>query len=239
MNGFTKDASPDCISCRFKSSCIFSHLEPGAQKLWNDIKTSRRFTDDDEVYPEGQDPAGIYVVCKGRAKVMSSDARGQQLINWIRHPGETFGHIAYFAQTPYTSNCLAMNDTLISFLDKKRLDGLLDTWPKTYKIFLHKLAGEMRAIQHKLKDTAYKPARSKVARALINAISYKSKDTTAPAIHGLKRTEIAEITGLALETVVRTLQDLEKRHILKRELKSIKILDYATLAKVADPHARK
>ncbi|HBA60754.1 MAG TPA: hypothetical protein DCZ92_08035 [Elusimicrobia bacterium] len=239
MNGFIKENAPDCISCRFKTNCIFSLLEPAAQKAWSEAKLGRKFSDDEEIYPEGQHPAGIFVVCKGRAKVMSSDARGQQMINAIRHPGETFGHIAFFADTEYTSNCQAMGDTVLSFVGKKPLEILLDTWPKTYKLFLHKLAGEMRSLQHKLKDTAYKPARSKVARAMINAVSFKSKNTPNPAIHGLKRTEIAEITGLALETVVRTLQDMEKRGIIKREAKCIRILDHAMLSKIADPHARK
>ena len=239
MNGYTKEAGYDCPTCRFRANCLFSSLETGAQKAWISAKVSRKFQDNEEIYSEGQAPEGMFVVCKGRAKVMSSDARGQQLINRISHPGETFGHIAYFANTEYTSTCLAMNDTVISFFDRKHLDALLENWPKTCRLFLCKLALEMRSMQHKIKDTAYKPARSKVARALLNAISFKTRNTPNPAIHGLKRTEIAEITGLALETVVRTLQDMEKRQIIKRELKAIKILDYQTLVKIADPHAKK
>lgn len=239
MTGFTKEAAPDCNTCRFKASCLYTQLDPGAQKLWAGGRLGCKFSDGEEIFAEGQHPAGLYIACKGRAKVTSSDARGQQLINGIRHPGSIFGHIAFFADKPYTSNAMAMGDTSVSFLDKKNLETLMDTWPLTCRVFLRRFANEMRGLQSKIKDTAYKPARSKVARALINAISYKSKGTTNPAIHGMKRTEIAEITGLALETVVRTLQDMEKRKIIKRELKSIKILDYATLAHVADPSARK
>lgn len=239
MNRFTKEQAPECGLCRFKAGCLFSRLEPQAQKLWNELKVGCEFRDEAEIYSETQKPQGIYTVCKGRAKVFSTDARGQQLINWIRHPGGTFGHIAFFADTEYTSDCRAMGDTIISFVDKAKLEKLLDAYPSAYKIFLHILATELRSIQHKLKDTAYKPARSKVARALLNAVSYKSKDTSTPAIHGLKRTEIAELTGLALETVVRTLQELEKRHVIKRELKAIKILDCAALTKIADPHAKR
>jgi CRP-like cAMP-binding protein len=131
-----------------------------------------------------------------------------------------------------------MGETILSFVDKKSLEQFLDQYPRTYKLFLRKVTTELRTLQLKLKDTAYKPARAKVARALLNAISYKSKDTERPAIFGLRRTEIAEITGLALETVVRTLADLEKRNIIKREAKSIKILDHATLVRVADPHSK-
>ncbi len=237
MERFTKDQAPDCGLCRFKTSCFFSRLDPEAQKAWNRIKLGRRFADEETIFAECQSPQGIFTVCKGRAKVFSTDTKGQQMITWIRHPGETFGHIALFSENDYYCNSRAMGDTILSFVDKKSLESFLDQHPKTYKLFLKKVAAETHALQMKLNDTAYKPARSKVARALLNAISFKSKDTERPAIFGLKRTEIAEITGLALETVVRTLAELEKRDIIKRETKSIKILDFATLSRIADPHA--
>ncbi len=239
MHRFTKDQAPDCGVCRFKANCFFSKLDAQAQKTWSSLRLARKLTGEEEIYSESQQPQGVYIVCKGRVKIFSTDAKGQQLITWIRHPGETFGHIALFSENEYYCNSRAMGETILSFVDKKKLQDFLENHPKTYSLFLHKIATEMRVLQLKLKDTAYKPARSKVARALLNAISYKSKDTTTPAIHGLKRTEIAEITGLALETVVRTLAELEKRHIIKRETKAIKILDYPTLVRVADPHAKK
>ena len=238
MHRFTKDQAPDCGACRFKQNCFVVRLDPAAQKEWSALKLGRKYTDEEEIYSECQRPQGIYTVCKGRAKIYSTDSKGQQMINWIRHPGDTFGHIALFSEQEYICDARAMGDTVLSFVDAKKFEQFMDTYPKVYKIFLRKIANEMRAMQYKVKDTAYKPARSKVAKALINAITYKSKNTPNPAIHGLKRTEIAEITGLALETVVRTLADLEKRGIIKREIKSIKILDYPTLVRISDPHAK-
>ncbi|OIO05053.1 MAG: hypothetical protein AUJ51_00610 [Elusimicrobia bacterium CG1_02_56_21] len=239
MERFTKDQAPECGVCRFKANCFYSRLDAQAQKAWNKLKLGRKFTDEEAIYNECQHPLGTYTVCKGRAKVFSTDAKGQQMITWIRHPGDTFGHIALFAENEYYCNSRAMGETILSFVDRKSLERFLEENPKAYKIFLYKVASELHTLQVKLKDTAYKPARSKVARALLNAISYKSKDTSAPAIHGLKRTEIAEITGLALETVVRALAELEKHSIIKRETKSIKILDYPLLQRVADPHIKK
>lgn len=239
MDRFNKSQAPDCIKCQFKQNCFVVRLDAATQKVWSALKLGRKFTDEEEIYAECQKPLGIYTVCKGRAKLYSTDARGQQMINWIRHPGDTFGHIALFSEKEYTSDAKAMGETVISFVDAKTLEAFMDSHPQMYRIFLRKIANEMRVMQYKVNDTAYKPARSKVAKALINAVSYKSRNTANPAIHGLKRTEIAEITGLALETVVRTLADMEKRNIIKRETKAIKILDYPTLVRIADPHAKK
>ncbi|OGR88090.1 MAG: hypothetical protein A2021_00090, partial [Elusimicrobia bacterium GWF2_52_66] len=219
--------------------CFADKLEPEAKKLWDAIKTVRQLKDGEEIYGESQKPSGIFVVCKGRAKVFSIDARGQQMISWIRHPGELFGHIAFFSGNHYSCNARSMGDTTLSFLSEKALDNFLSANPKTYKLFLRKLAEETHNLQAKLSDAAYQPAKGKVAKALLKAVSFKSKDTSVPAIYGLKRTEIAEITGLALETVVRILAEFEKKHLIQRESKAIKILDHAGLLKIAGPHARK
>jgi CRP/FNR family transcriptional regulator len=233
MAGFLKSEAPDCFSCSFKPFCFSDHLEPDAQKAWNDIRSARRFKDDEDIYAECDKPAGIFVVCKGRAKVFTTDIKGRQLIIWIRRPGEIFGHIALFAAGDYLCNARSMGDTTLSYIDAKVLGEFLNSYPGTYSLFLNKIANEVRTIQLKLKDTAYKPAGSKVALALINAVSFRSGNTAAPAIYGLKRTEIAEITGLALETVVRALAELEKKKIIKRENKAIKILDYPVLSRIA------
>lgn len=239
MSRFTKTGVPGCPACRFKSSCFYDQLEPPAQKIWNKIRSAAEFAADQTIYSEGEMPEGVYVICRGRVKIFTTDSRGQQLITWIRHPGEIFGHIALFSQCEYRCSGKAMGNTVLSLIDAKTLHEFLDLFPRTYPLLLRTIATELRIVQHKLKDTAYQPAKSKVASTLIRAISYKSKGTTAPAIHGLKRTEIAEITGLALETVVRALAELEKKQVIKRETKAIKILDYPALMKLAGFHPSK
>jgi len=229
----------DCSSCAFLSACFADKLEPEARKLWNATKTARQLKDGGEIYFQSHKPTGIFVVCKGRVKVFSTDTQGQQMISWIRRPGDLAGHIAFFSGNPYCCNATAMGDTIVSFLSEKALHDLLAAYPKNYKLFLRKLAEETHCLQTKLIDAAYQPAKGKVATALLNAISFKSRDTNAPAIYGLKRTEIAEITGLALETVVRILAEFEKKNLITRETKSIKILDHAGLSKIADPHIKK
>lgn len=232
MENTAKKQVPDCADCRFLSACFANNLEPGAGKLWNAMRTTRSLKDGGEIYSGTQKPAGFFVVCKGRAKVFSTDAKGQQMINWIRHPGELFGHIALFSGHSYSCGARAMGDTILSCFSDKALENFLAVRPETYKLFLRELAEEAHDLLKKLNDSAYQPAKGKVAKTLLKAVSFKSRDTSLPAIYGLKRTEIAEITGLALETVVRILAEFEKKHLIKREAKSIKILDHEALSKI-------
>lgn len=230
---FSKVDLPDCNDCRFRFDCIYSQLSPEARKDWNESRLSGKFLNKSIIYSEGTKPQGIYVVCMGRVKIYNTDLHGQQMIIWIRHPAEIFGHIALFSQKEYHCNAEAMGTATISFISQIDFEKMIAKYPRISALMIKKMAIENRIIQSKLKDTAYKPARAKIAYTLIKHISFKSKNTPTPTIYGLKRTEIAELTGLALETVVRTLSDLEKKNIIKRSTSHIKIIDYQTLLKIS------
>lgn len=230
---FSKENVPNCNDCKFRLDCIYSLLSHEAQKKWNEIRTASKFSDKAPIYTEGSIPEGIYVVCMGRVKISSTDFQGQQMITWIRHPAEIFGHIALFSEKEFHCNAESMRNSLISFIDRKKFQDFMGSYTEVASIMMKKMAVENRTMQLKLKDTAYKPAKSKIAHTLIKHISFKSRNTPNPTIYGLKRTEIAELTGLALETVVRTLSELEKKKIIKRSPSYIKILDYDALCKIS------
>jgi CRP/FNR family transcriptional regulator len=230
--GFSKANTPNCYTCKFKNACFFSLLEPSAQKTFNEIKMGSNFKNKDLVNRTGEKPSGIYMICRGRVKIYTTDVKGQQLITWVRHPGEVFGHISFFACKENYCNAECMGETILSFIDCKALNDFLDRYSKINLVFLKLISTELMNFQIKLKDAAYKPAKSKIADTLIKSVSFKTRNTPTPTIYGLKRTEIAEITGLALETVVRALQDMEKKSIIKREANCIKIIDYNALSKI-------
>ncbi len=226
----------DCFKCIFRKECIFNDLDAKTKKEWDSLKNTTTCESGSLICKENEKPTGIFIVCKGRVKIFTTDSRGQQMITWIRHPGKITGHVSFFAEENYYGSAECMGKTLVSEMDIKSFKKFLNAQPKLYHFLLKKLSQDLIELQGSLKDTAYKPAKVKIANTLLKSISFKSKDTNSPTIHGLKRTEIAEITGLALETVVRALAALEKSKIIKRETKSIKILNLPELNKISDTH---
>lgn len=222
----------DCVKCIFKANCFYDKLDAKDKKKWNLLKKIHACSDRDLVFEEGKTPSGIYTVCKGRVKIYMRDMYNQQMIIWIKHPGDMFGQISIFSGEEYLANAECMGNTVISRISLKDWNSFLNE--TTYRELLKQLSIEMRKIFYKLKDTAYLPAKNKVALTLLNYISYKTKNTLNPTIYGLKRIEIAEITGLALETVVRTLAIFEKKKIIKRDGRAIKILDIEKINKLAN-----
>ncbi|MCG2724907.1 MAG: Crp/Fnr family transcriptional regulator [Elusimicrobia bacterium] len=233
---FKNNKKIDCLKCIFQKNCVFNDLDLKTKIEWNSLKRAASCENGHLIYKEGEKPTDIFIVCGGRVKIFTTDSKGQQMITWIHHPGKTFGHISLFAENDYRCNAECMGKTIISAIDQKSFRYLLDSYPKLYMLFLKSISADICVMELNLKDTAYKPAKVKIANTLLKSISFKSKDTTYPTIYGLKRTEIAEITGLALETVVRALAAMEKNKIIKREAKYIKILNLAKLHKISDTH---
>jgi len=224
----------DCKNCKFLKNCIFDQLSLDAKSQWVRIIKLLKFQNEKMIYSENEKPENVFVVCKGRVKVYSTDYTGQQLIIWIRYPGEIFGHLAIFSGKEYSCNAQAMGETFIVKINKDDFMEFLKKFSEMYEILIHKMAMDNRILQIKLQESAYKPAKVKVAHTLIKHISYKTKDLPQPYIYGLKRKEIAEITGLAIETVVRVLSNFEKNKIIQRSTNYIKILDYQKLLKIAE-----
>ncbi|MCK5583482.1 MAG: Crp/Fnr family transcriptional regulator [Elusimicrobiales bacterium] len=233
---FKAHNNPNCFKCICKKDCVFNDLDLKTKKEWNNLKHSVSYKNGDFAFEEGKRPDRIFIVCNGRVKIFATDSNGQQLITWIHHPGKVFGHITLFMEANYDATAECMGKSVISTITRKAFKHLLDSHPKLSMLFLKQLSADIYAMQINLKDTAYKPAKEKIAGTLLKSISFKSKNTEYPTIHGLKRTEIAEITGLALETVVRALAAMEKNKIIKREVKCIKIINLAELKKMSETH---
>ncbi|MEF3280003.1 MAG: Crp/Fnr family transcriptional regulator [Elusimicrobiota bacterium] len=227
--------SLDCNNCKFSSNCLYSKikLEQVRQK-WNKYKRTCSYRNGDIIYNEGDVPTAIYNVCKGRVKISRSSASGENIIIWIKNPGSMFGYYSLCRNELHKSSSKSMGDTIISTFPK---DFFVDLLKSDFEFTLEIIKGfcsDILYLQTRLSNMAYKTAEEKIASVLINHISFSTKNTKTPYVYNLKRTEISEIAGLRIETVVRTLQKFEKRKIIKREQNSIKILSIDDLLKISN-----
>ena len=60
------------------------------------------------------------------------------------------------------------------------------------------------------------------------------KDKTRPTVSGVKRKDLAEMSGLTIETTVRLLKDFEKRALLRKLGKDLIIIDEPNLRSLAE-----
>lgn len=230
---FSKRDAPNCDICSFSENCFFHYIDRPSQKEWKHLRIAGRFKSGDILFYEGQKPSGLYVVCRGRMKICKTNRSGQQLITRVKRPGDLVGHIPLFVEGSYESNGECMGETVVSLIDYAAFVEFLQNHPVACRALIGALARDIRIIESKANDIAYKTAKSRVADVLIQSISARSMKAGHPAVYGTKRRELAEMAGLSVETTVRTLTRLEEKKLIRRNDGHIAILDTETLRSIA------
>ena len=221
--GFSKRNSPNCDLCRHRKDCFFWSLNKTAKKQWKDLRTANTFHDGEILFYDGEKPNGLYVVCSGMTKNYKTSRNGQQLITRILGPGELMGYRPMIAEENYCGSSEAMEESVVSFIEQETFYQFLRTHPDAMMHLLKKLSQDVRESEDKAQDIAHKPAKARVSDSLIRMMHTNGHNR--PVVTGVKRKEIAEMSGLAVETTVRVLQELESKGLIKREEKTIVILD--------------
>src|SRR5438876_8685891 len=70
----------NCVSCKLRCSSFFCSLSQESTRDLDEIKHVNSYPEGALVFVEGQAARGVYVVCQGRAKLMSTNRDGKTLI---------------------------------------------------------------------------------------------------------------------------------------------------------------
>jgi CRP-like cAMP-binding protein len=226
--GFSKKEAPNCDWCKFRKNCFYGLLEDKpSKKTWREMRVANRFRPGETLFYEGEKPSGAYVVCTGKVKIYKSTRTGQQLLTRLEAPGDLVGHISMLAGWDYAGSAEAMEESVVSFIDRAELEKFLLEHPKASLALLSEVSRDVRRGEAKARDIAFKPARARLAGTLLRTMDEKAKP--CPTVGTLKRKELAEMAGLTIETAVRLLKDFEDRGLTKRKGKDILILDLEKL----------
>ncbi|NLH39172.1 MAG: Crp/Fnr family transcriptional regulator [Elusimicrobia bacterium] len=225
----------DCAGCNHKGVCLYSKLtSERTRSKWNNHKKIHIKNNNDTIYTENEKPFLFHILCKGRAKIYKEAANGSKcVIIEIKKPGSMLGY-AICKERTYNCNARSMGKSTVATFTRDLWVEIIREDFEFCKEILMILCNEITNLQKKLCNMAYKTAEEKVASILINHISFVNKKLMTPIVYNLKRSEIAELSGLRVETVVRTLQKFEKDNILKRNNNFIKIINPEMLFKIGN-----
>lgn len=220
---YSKRDAPNCDWCPHKKNCFYELLgTKESKKAWREIRLAHPFKRGEVVFHEGSMPQGVYVVCTGKVKVYKSSRTGQQLTTRIESPGDLLGHVTMLAEEgPYTGTGEALEPSVVSMVETRTLQNFLVQYPQAALALLKELARDVRRGENKARDIAFKPARGRLADALLRMMVPKKPHAI---VAGIKRRDLAEMAGLTIETTVRLLKDFEEREVLKKKDKDLLIL---------------
>lgn len=164
-------------------------------------------------YPKGEivfsekETANYYFqVVSGSIKMFNTNDEGKEFTQGYFLRGQSFGEPPLLIDERYPSSALAFQDTEVVRISKEKFLNILEEHPQIQKDFLVLMA---RRIHNKA--TTSKDIINQKADFRIKAFLDSYKKTREKELIPFTRQEIANFTGLRVETVIRTIKNMSKK----------------------------
>lgn len=180
------------------------------------------------VFWEGDNPDWLYIVAEGKVKVVKYASSGKELIVAIFTQGNIFGELAVFDGKPYPASALAQVDSQIVAISRSDLLNFLSTNPMVALKMINLLGARLRDAHDRLRDMAGERVDHRIANALLMIA-----EKTGPVIP-FTRQEIADLSGITTETVIRVTSRLKEHSIISTSRGEITIIDKEKLKRFGD-----
>ncbi len=200
--------------------------------------TSRHFQEfkkGDFIYMENDHADKVYLVGRGKVKIVHYREEGTEMIIAILNKGELFGEKAILGEQKREDAAVSCtNDTLICPLDRETMYTLMRD-DQRFSLTIYKILGfRLKKLERRLERLFFKDTRARIIEFVNDLIDYESgePDSGMEIPHTYTQKDIADLIGATRETVTKELIKLKSEGILFYQRKHIKIVDidlYRTL----------
>ena len=177
------------------------------------------------VFTSGQKPKAVYYIIKGRIKTFKSSDDGKELITNIFTVGDFFGYTPILQDINYTDNAQVLEDTQLMVIPADDFLALLTTDMQIAKQFIKLIAKNVLEKEQMLVSLAYNSLRKKVAYGLMQVFDKYKKTDNNKNILEISRENLAQLVGVATESLIRTLADFKAEKMIDLQAGKVIILD--------------
>jgi CRP-like cAMP-binding protein len=158
------------------------------------------------IFSEGAACSYYNQLVTGTVKWVNIDEEGKEYIQTIIEPGECFGELPLFDDGLYAASAIAEEDVILIRLRKTTFLQLIKENNEIHFAFTKLLAKRVRFKFLLLKSIAYHAPEVRIS-ALLNYLKKENKNfcTNCNQLK-LTRQQIADMTGLRVETVIRSMR---------------------------------
>ena len=163
------------------------------------------------IFREGTHASFYYQLVSGKVKWFNISEEGKEFIQDLVHPGECFGEMPLFDGEPFAATAIAEEPCTIIRLNAIKFHQLIKENHEIHMAFTKLLSQQLRIKFFFLKELACYAPEHKIA-SLFSHLRHIQKNI-CPKCNQIKltRQQIADMTGLRVETVIRSIKQLQKK----------------------------
>ena len=189
---------------------LFSMLTPTQAESVAEAVIKRRFKRGEMIVEQGKKSNALFIILTGRARVITTDARGREVILASLAPGDYIGEMSLIDNEPHSASVRAEVQTDVLMLGRVEFARCLPENTSMAYAVMKGLVQRLRHADRKIESLALMDVYGRVARALIEA---STTDTEGLVIirDKVSRQDLAKMVGASREMVSRVMKDLEER----------------------------
>ncbi len=222
------------------SNMIKSSVITEEEEGLHDLNELKNFFDDngevlefkkgESIYEEGLHSNKVYLILKGIVKTHKMDENGKELITALYEPDDFLGFTSFEDNIPYQESATAVEDVELAAIMKNDLKDILGKSKDVTLELVNVLTENLSDIKKQLLQMAYSSVRKKTAQTILQFVKVMHKKPE----EGIKisRYDLANVAGIATESLIRTLSGFKKEGIIDIEGRNIKILDLQALERM-------
>ncbi len=163
------------------------------------------------VYSSGGQPRAVYFIKSGKVRMVTVNNEGKEFIQGIFKSNEYFGEPALLLNKPYLAYTIADQSSEIIIVPKSAFLDLLNELPDFNMQLIQNLSSRLFYKSMMLEEMANEQAEHRV----LTLVNYLIKDHA----HGMElkftRQQLADMSGLRVETVIRIIKRLSNQVAFK------------------------
>lgn len=186
---------------------------------------SRRLRRGQVLFLEGEVAEHLYVVVRGRLKVMATSADGGELVLAVVGAGEPLGELSVLDGAERSADAVALEDVELCCVPAEAVRALLERSPGVALAVARELAGRLRRLTGSAADLVFLDLPRRLAKLLT------SED--GDGVAGLAQSELAARLGVTRQSLNRALQRLQGRGWVEVHRGGVEVVDRPALVHFA------
>lgn len=182
---------------------------------------TRRYKPSEIIFSEGDIPNYYYQIIEGDVKLNNYNDDGKEIIQTLLENGQSIGESLLFMDKLYPINAIALSHCSVLRLPKKVFLDLMKLYPDIC-LDMNKVLSQrlyFKIIMTQNMSSQNPTAKLKVLMDYLK--SFQKEQSPYSFMIPLTRQQMASLTGLCVETAIRTIKGMERDKIVRIENRKI------------------
>lgn len=209
----------------------FAELPLATQNALAGVAIPRQFDEGQVIFIEGEPAMYLYIIESGWVKASRMSPEGREQAMLVVKPGEMFGDVALFTDTPYPGTVVALEAVKVWAIEKSDILALITHYPELALAVIHSLGQRILYYIGLVEDLSLRNVEARLANTLLKNAEYSQGHLLVQRRKWATFDTMANRLGTVRDVLSRALRSLEEEGFLKVERHAIIILDPEGLAR--------